>query len=105
MDPKKLLVSLIGTKNNELKEIDKKIVIKIFKNGNRLRTEVCGLEDFIPVDRFKQITKDIKELHGCSGIVDDVNNKKIITFSGNQIENVKNYIISKKIATIEFIKQ
>jgi translation initiation factor 1 (eIF-1/SUI1) len=107
MDPKKLLKQISGKNDDDLTEIDKKIHIKIFKDGNRMKTEVSGLDDFMKVDNFKQFAKEIKELHGCSGIVSEksseIKGKKVI-FSGNQIENVRNYIIKKGITTIEFIK-
>jgi len=108
MDAKKLLEKISNKSDDDLKEIDKKIHIKVFKDGNRLKTEITGLEDFMKVDDIKPFTKKMKEQHGCSGTIsvsgNEADGKKKITFSGNQTDNNKTYIIKAGITTLEFIK-
>lgn len=110
---------LLGNNLNEkmiLKEIDKKIYIKTLQEGNKMKTIVTGIENFITDNKkIDSIVKSIKKDYGCSGTVtktninkdsnkDKNNNNIILTFSGDQVNVVKKYLISTGICDEQYIK-
>jgi len=108
MDVQKLLQ---GTKQNLLNEIDKKIALKTYKDGNKQKTCLSGLDDFIfatekksQIENIESYTKEIRKSLGCSGTVMKDENEKIhVIFSGDHIQNIKKNLIKKGIDE-KFIK-
>src|SRR5947207_15969002 len=102
MDVQKLLQ---GNKQNLLDEIDKKITLKTYKDGNKQKTCVSGLDDFILAtekksqrDNIESYTKKVRKSLGCSGtIMKDENDKIHVIFSGDHVQNIKKSLISKGI--------
>lgn len=97
----------IGQNNNQiLSDLSKKIKIKHFKEKNKNKTCVYGMLDFISETDGKLLIKLIKKRLGCSGIMTEetpvkgkkVKTGKILIFSGNHAEEIKNIILEKKIA-------
>lgn len=105
MEPSNI-VSNVATKDGQaLNELEKKIFLKCFKDGNKLKTHVIGINYFISKDDLKPFIKTIKKKLGCGGgSVLQENGITTIIFSGNQIDNIKNIIISKDITTSSNIK-
>lgn len=108
MDVQKLLQ---GTKQNLLNEIDKKVTLKTYKDGNKQKTCLSGLDDFITAtekktqtENIESYTKEIRKSLGCSGTIMKDDNEKIhIIFSGDHIQNIKKSLIKKGIDE-KFIK-
>ena len=84
--------------NNMYDDINKFISIKCYKQKNKYKTNVYGLDNFITDKELKTFTKIIKKKLGCSGtiyITDEKN--KVLVFSGNKIKEIKNIIIENNI--------
>lgn len=96
------------TQVDQLSEIDKHIRIKHHKEKNRNKTCVYGIFDYITEKEAEALLKTIKTHLGCSGIIcEEIVNKKTIklmTFSGNHINDIKNILIDKKITDASHIK-
>jgi translation initiation factor 1 (eIF-1/SUI1) len=99
MDVNNILQS-VCKKDEKLTEIDKKIHITTYKEKNRHKTQIKGLEDFIKEDDLKTFLKTVKTKFGCNGILSD----KLLIFSGDQVNVLKKYIIDNKIAAAEFVR-
>ena len=99
-------------KKNILSSIDNKIQIKHHKEKNKNKTCVYGLFNFISDADIPIFIKIVKKKLGCSGVVcedEPVQGKpktlgKIVVFSGNHLEDIKNIIIEKKITDAAHIK-
>ena len=108
MDVQKLLQ---GTKQNLLNDIDKKVTLKTYKDGNKQKTCLSGLDDFIVAtekrtqnENIESYTKEIRKSFGCSGtIMKDENEKIHVIFSGDHVQNIKKSLIKKGIDE-KFIK-
>ena len=110
-----------------LSELDKQIRIKYYKEGNKNKTCVYGLFDFITEPEGKLLIKYIKKKLGCAGIIEDEKEStpasngatgppiskdkepkdgknKIMIFSGKHVEEIKNIILDKKITNDAHIK-
>ena len=92
--------------NTILLDIDKKIRIKHHKEKNKNKTCVYGIYDFVAEKEIDPLIKVIKKRFGCSGIVgEDVATKsKILIFSGNIVEDVKNLLLEMKVTDSDHIK-
>jgi translation initiation factor SUI1 len=65
-------------------------------------TIVAGLN---PEINFKRVTGEFKSSFGCNGSVQiDKEQNKYVLFQGNMCENLKNFLVSQRIAKLEAIK-
>lgn len=89
---------LESTKNDLLTEIDNRIYLKTYKDGNKQKTQISGLEDFISDKDIKAFAKEIKKHLGCSGTImkDEKENTNVI-FSGDHVQFIKKHLIDKEI--------
>ena len=68
---------------------------KTQRNGRKCMTTVEGLADELDL---KKITRALKNIFKCNGaIVKDTNENEIIQLSGDQRNNVKDFLISEEI--------
>jgi translation initiation factor 1 (eIF-1/SUI1) len=114
MDISKILGGTSKEKNedeNILNEISKKINLKSFKDGNKMKTQITGIDGFIhesdkksQEENIEKFVKDIRKKLGCSGTISkDDNNKTVIIFSGDQITSLRHFLTEKGIEE-EFIR-
>lgn len=96
-----------------LSDLDKIIKIKYHKDKNKNRTCVYGIFDFISEGDINSLIKMIKKRLGCSGIISEgVISKgkktsdisKVLVFSGNHIEEIKEILLEEKITDESHIK-
>lgn len=89
-----------------INDIDKKILLKTYKEGNKHKTILTGIDDFLTKpEEVKKFTKTCQTKLGCSGTISfDDKQKTIIMFSGNHVDAMKQLLIDEKIAAEEFIK-
>ena len=74
---------------------------KIQRNGKKCVTIVEGLENDLDI---KKITKALKKIYKCNGtVVIDDKNQEIIQLSGDQINNVKDFLIQEQINDVQDI--
>ncbi len=74
---------------------------KTQRNGRKCITTVEGLADELDI---KKITKALKKVFKCNGaIVKDENELEIIQLSGDQRNNVKDFLITEEIEKEETI--
>ena len=74
---------------------------KIQRNGKKCVTIVEGLENDLDI---KKITKALKKIYKCNGtVVIDDKNQEIIQLSGDQINNVKDFLIQEEINDVQDI--
>lgn len=117
MDVLNTMNSFISNNNNLiLSELDKMIKIKHLKEKNKNKTCVYGVLDFIPEKDIDPLIKIIKKRLGCSGslteeiIVSTKGKKassdvlKVLVFSGNHVEEIRDILLEKKITDEEHIK-
>ena len=87
-------------KNNDF-STQKIHIRKTQRNGRKCITTVEGLADELDI---KKITKALKKVFKCNGaIVKDENEYEIIQLSGDQRENVKDFLVSEEIEKEETI--
>ena len=68
---------------------------KTQRNGRKCMTTIEGLADELDL---KKITRALKRIFKCNGaIVKDTDENKIIQLSGDQRENVKDFLVSEEI--------
>lgn len=99
----------LSNDNQILSDLDKMIRIKYLKEKNKNKTCVYGIFDFVPEKNIKDLIKLIKKRLGCSGIInEEVTSRgkktKVLIFSGNFVEEIKNIILEKKITDKSHIK-
>ena len=94
------------TQDKTLSDIDKKIIIKQYKEKNKNKTCINGLFDFVSEKDMQDLVKSLKKKLGCSGtIFEDPETKiKKIVFSGNHFEEIKELLIEKKITDANHIR-
>lgn len=112
-------ISNITSNNQILTDLDKMIRIKHYREKNKNKTCVYGISDFVPAKDLDALVKLIRKRLGCSGnLVEEVgtiqlNEKtkkaspvinKVLVFSGNHIEGIKNFLLEKKIVDNNHIK-
>ncbi len=116
-------MNVLNTANSNtqiLSSIDNKIQIKHHKEKNKNKTCVYGLFNFISEDDAKIFIKIVKKKLGCSGIIGDdlvvskpliksapksnIEPGKVLIFSGNHIDDIKNIILEKNITDLDHIK-
>jgi translation initiation factor SUI1 len=92
----------------DLNEIDWKIEISIKKGrGKKQLTSVAGLDQVerperLPLAKFLKIqTTKLKKQFVCGGFID---NNNVITLNGDHREEIKKYILEKKMAKEDQIK-
>lgn len=74
---------------------------KTQRNGRKCITTIEGLADELDI---KKITKALKKVFKCNGaIVKDENELEIIQLSGDQRNNVKDFLITEEIEKEETI--
>ena len=104
-DINKIIKNQRNDTNSLMTEIDKKIVLKPYKEGNKHKTIMTGIDDFLKPEEVKGFTKMCKVKLGCTGTISqDDKQKTVIIFSGNHVDAIKQLMISEKITTEEFIK-
>lgn len=101
-----ILKNVKAKKDDNMVDIDKRIVISTYKEKNKHKTQVKGLEDFMKEAEIEAFNKLIKTKMGCNGtiVTDNETKKKTIVFSGDHVDALKKFIVSSKITTIEFIR-
>lgn len=68
---------------------------KTQRNGRKCMTTVEGLADELDL---KKITRALKKIFKCNGaIVKDTDENEIIQLSGDQRENIKEFLVSEEI--------
>ena len=95
-------MDLNNLNNNQIDFVDheefnkQKIHIrKTQRNGRKCMTTIEGLADELDL---KKITRALKRIFKCNGaIVKDTDENKIIQLSGDQRENVKDFLVSEEI--------
>ena len=102
--------------NQIMSDLDKMIRIKHHKQKNKNKTCIYGILDFVPENDIDTFIKSIKKKLGCSGIITDeittsTKGKKISTevvkvlvFSGNHVEEIKEFLLEQKIVDKDHIK-
>lgn len=90
-------------------KIDKFITVKCLKDNNKKKkkTYVIGLNDFMSDDEIKPFATFVQKKLGCGGgniKVNEKDKKKIVIFFGDQINNIKQIILSKRITDEAHIK-
>lgn len=103
------LLNIVGDSSikdkQALNELEKKIYIKSRKEGNKLKTDVLGVNHFLNNNDIKSFIKKVKKKLGCGdGSIKQEDGNTIIIFSGNHVESIKNIIIEQKITDISKIK-
>jgi len=95
-----------SSKNKDVTEFDKVIKIRCYKEGNKHKTYITGIFDFLDDTKIKKFIRLVKKKLGCGGgnIGVDREKNKAIIFSGSHIDNIKNLIIEEKITDINNIK-
>ena len=92
--------------NNNLLDENQLFVEKVHirtkkRNGRKFTTTVEGLENDLDI---KKITKALKKIFKCNGSVEkDENENEIIQLSGQQSQNVYEFLIDQKIIDKENI--
>lgn len=73
-----------------------KVTISVEKrNGKKCITNVIGMADDLDL---KKILSYLKKTHSCNGsVIKDNNHGEIMSFTGDQKENVYNFLIDEKI--------
>ena len=73
-----------------------KVTISVEKrNGKKCITNVIGMADDLDL---KKILSYLKKTHSCNGsVIKDDNHGEIMSFTGDQKENVYNFLIDEKI--------
>lgn len=89
-----------------MNDIDKKIILKTYKERNKHKTVLFGIGYFIDNDKgIEGFTKLCRQKLGCSGTIStDENNKTLITFSGDHVDTLKQLLIDEKITSEQYIK-
>lgn len=68
---------------------------KTQRNGKKCITTVEGLENDLDI---KKITKALKKIFKCNGaVMKDTNEQEVIQLSGDQTNNVKDFLVSQQI--------
>lgn len=84
---------------NENQKKNKVHIRKIQRNGKKCITIVEGLENDLDI---KKITKALKKIYKCNGtVVKDINEQEIIQLSGDQMNNLKEFLIQEEINEID----
>jgi translation initiation factor 1 len=75
---------------------EEKVTISVVKrNGRKCITSVIGMADDLDL---KKISSYLKKTHNCNGtIVKDPVHGEVMTFSGDQKENIYNFLINEEI--------
>lgn len=73
-----------------------KVTISVEKrNGKKCITNIIGMADDLDL---KKILSYLKKTHSCNGsVIKDNNHGEIMSFTGDQKENVYNFLIDEKI--------
>lgn len=65
------------------------------RNGRQCTTNVIGMADDLDL---KKILSYIKKTHNCNGsVIKDPNHGEVMTFSGDQKENIYNFLVDEEI--------
>jgi translation initiation factor SUI1 len=80
----------------ESKLFTSKVTIDVEKrNGKKYITNIIGMDDDLDL---KKITSYLKKTYNCNGsIIKDETYKEVISLTGDQKENVYNFLIKEKI--------
>ena len=90
----------IAFDDNDL--VNNKVYIKYIKrNGKKCITTIEGLENDLDI---KKITKSLKKIFFCNGSIKKDNNEEdVIQLSGDQRDNVKEFLVDQEIIKKEDI--
>jgi translation initiation factor 1 len=75
----------------------------IQRNGKKCNTSISGVS--MSIEELKSLTSTWKKTFACNGTIQkDEQNQNIILLTGNQIENVCNYLVNNNICPISQIR-
>lgn len=87
---------MLNDNNMQNDLFSEKVTISVEKrNGKKCITNVIGMADDLDL---KKILSYLKKTHSCNGsVIKDNNHGEIMSFTGDQKENVYNFLIDEKI--------
>jgi translation initiation factor 1 len=82
--------------NIKIDVFEEKVTISVGKrNGKKCITSVIGMADDLDL---KKISSYLKKTYNCNGaIIKDAVHGEVMTFSGDQKENIYNFLINEEI--------
>jgi hypothetical protein len=96
----------VDSKDDLLKQIDRKLVLKFMKEGKQSKTYIIGLENYLKPEDQLTFIKDIQKKLGTSllkKMTED--NKPIYGLGGDHVNTVYDVVLKKNIAPEKEIKK
>jgi len=91
------------TTENDTSDIDKKVLLKFFKEKKTSRTYIIGLDKFMEVSEIDKLSKDIKKRLGTGSIKVEKDGTIAYGFQGDHREAIKKILSDRNLVPKEKI--